>query len=95
MLCNVLKEKRDLILKVGYKCGISHIRVFGSVARSEDVPKSDLDLLVEIEKGRSLFDLIHFKHEVEDLLGVKVDVVTENSLHWSIKQDVLAEAVKL
>ncbi|WP_367946627.1 hypothetical protein [Virgibacillus dokdonensis] len=39
--------------------------------------------------------MIHFKHEVEDLLGVKVDVVTENSLHWSIKKDVLAKAVKL
>lgn len=95
MLCDVLKEKRDLILKIGYKHGVGNIRVFGSVARSEDGPKSDLDLLVEFEKGRSLFDLIHFKHEVEDLLGVKVDVVTENSIHWSMRQDVLAEAVQL
>lgn len=95
MLCDVLKEKRDLILNIGNKHGIGNVRVFGSVAKSEDGPKSDLDLLVEIDKGRSLFDLIHFKHEVEDILGVKVDVFTENSIHWSIKQDVLAEAVKL
>ncbi|MDR4887522.1 nucleotidyltransferase family protein [Fredinandcohnia sp. QZ13] len=95
MLCNVLKEKRNIILKIGYKHGIENIRVFGSVARLEDKPNSDLDLLVEINAERSLFDLIRFKHELEDLLGVSVDVVTENDIHWSIRQNVLAEAVQL
>ncbi|WP_145524146.1 MULTISPECIES: nucleotidyltransferase domain-containing protein [Virgibacillus] len=55
---------------------MDNVRVFGSVARSEDGQKSELDLLVEIKRGRSLFDLIHFKHEVEDLLCVNVDVFT-------------------
>lgn len=50
MLCDVLKEKRDLILKIADKHGIGNVRVLGSVANSEDGPKSDLDLLVDIEK---------------------------------------------
>ncbi|MFB4472741.1 nucleotidyltransferase family protein [Oceanobacillus caeni] len=63
-------------MNIGNKHGIDNVRVFGSVARSEDGQKSELDLLVEIKRGRSLFDLIHFKHEVEDLLCVNVDVFT-------------------
>lgn len=58
MLYDVLQGNRDLILKVADGHGIQNVRVFGSVARLEDGPKSDLDLLVEFEKGRSLFDLL-------------------------------------
>ena len=95
LLFYIVKERRNLILKIGRKHGIDNIRVFGSVARLEDKPDSDLDLLVEIEKGRSLFDLIRFKHELEDLLGVSVDVVTVKSIHWSIRQVIFAEAIQL
>ncbi|WP_186580297.1 nucleotidyltransferase family protein [Aquibacillus kalidii] len=95
MVFDVLQEKRDVILKVADNHGIQNIRVFGSVARYEDGPKSDLDLLVEFEQGRSLFDLIRFKQEVEDILDIKVDVVTENSIHWSMKEDVLNGAIQL
>lgn len=95
MLYNVLKENRDLILETASKYSIHNVRVFGSVARFEDGPNSDLDLIVEIEQGRSLFDLISFKHEVEDLLRISVDIVTENSIHPSIKQDVLSGAIPL
>lgn len=95
VLCEVLKAKRDLIVKIGGKHGIYNIRVFGSVARFEDGPNSDLDLFVEINPERSLFDLIGFKNELEDMLGISVDVVTENAIHWSIKQAILDEAVKL
>lgn len=95
MLYDVLHEKRDLILKLADIHGIQNVRVFGSVARHQDGPKSDLDLLVEFEQGRSLFDLIRFKQEVEDLIGIKVDVVTENSIHWSMKEDVLNGAIQL
>lgn len=86
MLCDVLEEKRDIIIKIGKKHGIDNIRVFGSAARLEDGPNSDLDLLVDIDPERSLFDLIRFKHELEDLLGISVDVVTENAIHYSIRQ---------
>jgi hypothetical protein len=92
---DLLQEKRELILTTADKHGMKNVRVFGSVSRREDGPESDLDLLVEFEKDRSLFDLIRFKQEMEDLLEMKVDVSTENSIHWSIKEDVLNEAVQL
>ncbi|WP_047985873.1 nucleotidyltransferase family protein [Ornithinibacillus californiensis] len=95
MLFDVLQEKRDLILKVADDHGVQNVRVFGSVARHEDGPLSDLDLLVQFEKDRSLFDLIRFKQEMEELLDVKVDVVTENAIHWSMKEDVLSGAIPL
>lgn len=95
VLYDVLQEKRDRILKVASEHGIRNVRVFGSVARFEDGPTSDLDLLVTFDEGRSLFDLIRFKREVEDLLNIKVDVVTENSIHWSMKEDVINGAIQL
>jgi predicted nucleotidyltransferase len=95
MLRDVVKEKRESILQAASKHGIHNIRVFGSVVKLEDGPENELDLIVEIDKEKSLFDLIRFKHEVEDLLGIKVDVVTENSIHSSIKSAILAEAVPL
>ncbi len=95
VLYDVLQEKRNLILRLADEHGIKNVQVFGSVARLEDGSMSDLDLLVDFEKGRSLFDLIRFKQEVENLLNVKVDVVTENAIHWSMKEDVLREAIQL
>jgi len=95
MLYDVLQEKRYLILKIADNHGVQNVRVFGSVARNEDVPTSDLDLLVEFEKERSLFDLIRFQQEIEELLDINVDVVTENAIHWSMKEDVLNGAVQL
>lgn len=56
MLSDVLQEKRNLILGVAKEHGIQNVRVFGSVAKSEDGPTSDLDLIVDFEDGRSLFD---------------------------------------
>lgn len=95
MLSHILQENRDLILSVAKEHGIKNIRIFGSVAKSEDGPASDLDLIVDFEDGRSLFDLIRFKHEIESLVKVKVDVVTENSIHWRIKEEVLDGAIEL
>lgn len=95
MLKDVLQEKRDLILTVAEKYGITNVRIFGSAARLEDGPTSDLDLLVDFEEGRSLFDLIGFKQEMEDLLHISIDVVTENAIHWCLKKDILNEAILL
>jgi predicted nucleotidyltransferase len=95
VLYDVLQEKRDVILKMASEHGIQNVQIFGSVARKEDGSTSDLDLLVEFEKGRSLFDLIRFKQDVENLLDIKVDVVTENAIHWSMKEVVLNEAIQL
>lgn len=95
MLYEVLKEKCDQILEIASKHGIQNLRIFGSVARFEDGPRSDLDLLVDVEEGKSLFDLIGFKLEMEELLGIKVDVQTVNSINWSIKETILREAINL
>lgn len=94
-MLNILQEKREDILNIADEHGIKNVRIFGSVARLEDGPESDLDLLVEFEKDRSLFDLIRFKQEIEDLLGVDVDIATENSIHWRLKEEVLNGAVPL
>ncbi|MGP4071195.1 nucleotidyltransferase family protein [Piscibacillus sp. B03] len=95
MIYDILQENRNLILKSADDHGVQNVRVFGSVARHEDESMSDLDLLVDFEENRSLFDLIRFKQDVEDLLNTKVDVVTENSIHWSMKEDVLNGAIRL
>jgi predicted nucleotidyltransferase len=71
------------------------VRVFGSVARGEADEKSDIDLLVDLEKGRSLLDLAGLLVDLEELLGCKVDVVPEDSLRERIRGRVLKEAVAL
>lgn len=91
----LLKEKRDAILGLCAKYGAHHVRVFGSVARGEADECSDLDFIVELEPGRSLFDLGGLQYELEQLLGCRVDVVTERSLKARIRERVLREAVPL
>ena len=65
------------------------------MARDEETPESDLDLLVEFEPGRSLLDHIALAQDLQDLLGREVDVVTEGGLHWYIRDRVCREAVPL
>jgi hypothetical protein len=90
-----LLERREEILAVAARHGVRRVRIFGSVARGEETPASDLDLLVEFEPGRSLLDHIALAQDLEDLLGRKVDVVTENGLHWYIRDRIFREAVPL
>lgn len=91
----LLHEKREDILRVASKRGASNVRVFGSVARGEDDSKSDIDLLVDLEPGRSIFDLGGLLMNLQDLLGHKVDVVTERGLRERIRERVLKEAIPL
>lgn len=70
---------------------LASIRVFGSVARGDNSETSDVDLLVEFEKGRTLFDLTDLRLDLRDLLGVEADIVTPNSLHY-LRDGILAEA---
>jgi predicted nucleotidyltransferase len=76
-----LLERREEILAVAARHGVRAVRVFGSVARGEETPASDLDLLVEFEPGRSLLDHIALAQDLKDLLDREVDVVTERGLH--------------
>jgi len=90
-----LRAKREDILHLCAKYGARNVRVFGSVARGEADEGSDLDLLVELEPGRTLFDLGGLQYELEQLLGRRVDVVTERGLKRRIRERVLREAVPL
>ena len=89
----LLKTKREDILRLAVKHGARNVRLFGSVARGEAGPSSDVDFLVEMEEGRSVFDLVGFWQDLEALLGRKVDVVEPEGLHWFIRDKVLDEAV--
>lgn len=90
-----LKEKRQEILRLAQAHGASNIRVFGSVARGEEGPESDLDLLVEMKPECSLLDLISLWQDLEDLLGHKVDVITEGGISPYLRDHIHAEAVPL
>lgn len=87
-----LKEKRDEILRVAAKHGARNVRVFGSVVRGEAGDQSDIDFLVEFEPGRSLLDHAGLVLDLEELLGRKVDVVTERGLYWLLRRRILKEA---
>ena len=90
-----LREMREEILQIAAERGARKVRIFGSVARGEADVASDLDLLVEMEPGRSLLDLGGLLMELQDLLGCRVDVVTEKGLRERIRDRVLKEAVAL
>ena len=94
-LNNLLKSRREEILSIAARHGARNVRIFGSVARGEDDDKSDIDLLVEFESGRSLLDHAGLWLELQDLLGCKVDVVSERGIKPRIRERVLREAVPL
>lgn len=94
-LNELLRLKKGEIQRIARQHGARNLRVFGSVARGEAAEGSDLDLLVEMEPGRSLLDLVAIKQDLEELLGCKVDVVTEASVSPYLRERVLNEAVSL
>ncbi len=91
----LLKEKREEILRLAAKYGARKVRVFGSGARGEADEESDIDLLVEFEPGRSLLDHAGLWLELQELLGCKVDVVSERGIKPRIREHILREAVAL
>jgi predicted nucleotidyltransferase len=91
----IITDKREAILALAAKYGASNVRVFGSVADGEANEASDVDFLVDMAPGRSLFDLGGLLMDLQDLLGRKVDVVTESALHWYIRDRVLQQAKPL
>lgn len=92
---NLSADKRAEILLIAARHGARNVRIFGSVARDEAGRDSDLDVLVDLEPGRSLFDLGSLLMELQDLLGCRVDVVTEKGLRPRIRERVLREALPL
>lgn len=88
----LIRSKRDEILGIATRYGTRNVRLFGSAARGEARPGSDIDILVDWERGRSLLDHVALMQDLEYLLGVRVDVVTRDALHASIREEILAEA---
>ncbi len=88
----MLKEKREEVLRIAATHGARNVRVFGSAARGKAVETSDIDFLVEMEPGRSLLDLGGLQADLEALLGRRVEVVTEGGLYWLLRRRILKEA---
>lgn len=86
------KLDKQAILEITRRHGARGVRLFGSFLRGQQRPDSDLDLLVELEPGRDLFDLIDLKQELESKLRRRVDVLTEKGLSPYIRDEVLREA---
>jgi uncharacterized protein len=91
----LLREKREQILQIAARRGARDVRVFGSVARGVSDESSDVDLLVEMEPGRSLFDMGGLLIDLERLLGRRVDIVTEKGLRPHVRDQAVREAVPL
>lgn len=91
----LVKEHREQILALAHKHGAMNVRVSGSLARGETHGHSDLDLLVDMEEGRSLFDLGGLVWELRQLLRCPVDVVTEKGLNERMRPRVLRDALPL
>ncbi len=92
---NNILNRREAILRIASEHGARNVRIFGSVARGEQTEASDLDLLICLDADRSLLDHVALVQDLEDALNCSVDVVNERTLHHSIRQRVLAEAVSL
>lgn len=91
----LLISNREEILRICAKHGANNVRIFGSFAASEAGPDSDVDFLLGMDAGTSLFDLARMKVRLEDLLSCEVDLVGENVLHWRVRDRILEEAVPL
>jgi uncharacterized protein len=90
-----LKKRRNEIISLAARHGACNIRVFGSVARGNSTPSSDIDLLVDFEPKRSLLDQADLIRDLETALLCHVDIVEPQGLHWFIKDQILSEATPL
>jgi len=91
----LLKERREEIIRIAAQHGAYNVRVFGSVARGEANPDSDIDFLIDLGENRSPWFPVRLIRDLENLLGRKVDIVTEKGLKERIRKRVLQEAVLL
>ena len=92
---DILREKREEILRIAKKHGARNIRVFGSVAKGEATKTSDIDLLVDTGGETSPWFPAGLVQELEELLGQRVDVVTTDGLYWLLRRRILTEAKPL
>ncbi len=95
MLKQVLQDRRAEVLRIASQYGAVNIRVFGSVARGEDTAESDVDLLVDFDHPHSLLERVGLTLDLQDLLGKRVQVVTEPALHPYLRDRILQQAIPL
>ena len=94
-LQELVKSKRGDILRLAAQHGAREVRIFGSLARGESGPDSDLDLLVRMDAGRSYLDLVALWQDLEELLGRNVDVISDGGVSPYLRDRILAEAIPL
>jgi uncharacterized protein len=95
MSIEAVRRVRREILELASRHGARNVRVFGSVARGDDRPDSDIDFLVDVEPGRTLLDVIALEQDLRELLGRRVDVLTDGGLSPYLQRRILAEAASL
>jgi len=88
-------DQRQALFALAARYGATNVRVFGSTVRGEETPESDVDFLVDMPIGASLYDLIEMTMEIETLLERRADVVTERGLNPLLRERILAEAKPL
>ena len=91
----LLNDKRIEIVRIAKANGATRVRIFGSFARGTARPNSDLDLLIDLEPGRHLLDMVAIKQDLEDLLGRPVHVVTEAAISPYMRDEILRDAIPL
>jgi len=91
-MVEALEANREEILRLAAAHGARNVRVFGSMARGTATPASDVDLLVDMEPGRSQLDLVALWQDLEDLLACSVDLVTDGGLSPFLRDRIEAEA---
>ncbi|HBI15626.1 MAG TPA: nucleotidyltransferase [Desulfobulbaceae bacterium] len=94
-LIEILRRDREVLLQIASRYHAENVRLFGSVARGEDRPGSDIDFLVDFKPGASLFDQIALIDALSERLGHKVDVVSSRGLNPHLSQRILQDAVRL
>ena len=94
-LDDLLREKREEVLRLIARYGGSNVRVFGSVARGDFGPESDIDLLILPGPGMGLFEKAALERELAELLGCRVNLVSERGLRPRVRERVMQEAVPL
>ncbi len=94
-LNRLITNNRNAIKEIARRYNATNIRVFGSMARGDADPDSDVDILADLDTNTSLLDRIAMTQEIEDLLGRKIDLVTPDKLHRIIKDKIIKEAVPL
>jgi predicted nucleotidyltransferase len=94
-MVDVIKDRRSDALRILSRHGAHNPRIFGSIARGDARPSSDIDVLVEMDSERTLVDLVALEQDLTALFGRPVDVITDGGISPHLRDRILAEAIPL